>query len=104
MCRKKRGSGICGGQPLESFQTMKNHLLTAWLCLTGSALFAQEVARLDLGQLQTGGTVSFVRNANGGWGIEIEGGAAPRISQPKPVRLEIFRSAQDIWQFAVGYR
>ena len=83
---------------------MKNHLLTAWLCLTGSALFAQEVARLDLGQLQTGGTVSFVRNANGGWGIEIEGGAAPRISQPKPVRLEIFRSAQDIWQFAVGYR
>ena len=83
---------------------MKQHLLTAWLCLTGAALLAQENARLDLGQLQTGATVSFIRDAGGEWGMEIVGGTGPRIQQPKPARLEIFRSEQEIRQLAVGYK
>ena len=75
---------------------MKNPILTAVLWLTATALLAQENLRVDLGSLQTGATVSFVRSTNGEWGIEIVGGAAPRIQQPKPARLEIFGSEQDI--------
>ena len=49
-------------------------------------------------------TVSFVGSTNGEWGIEIAGGAAPRIQQPKPARLEIFNSEQDIRPLAAGYK
>ena len=38
------------------------------------------------------------------WGIEIAGGAAPRILQPKPARLEVFRTEEDIRQLAAGYK
>jgi len=74
------------------------------LCLTGSAAFAQQGARVDLGRLQTGATVSFVRAAGGEWGIEIAGAAAPLIRQPKPATLEVFRMEEEIHQLAAGYR
>ena len=35
------------------------------LCLTVSAAFGQQGERIDIGNLQTGATVSFVRNAVG---------------------------------------
>jgi hypothetical protein len=72
--------------------------------LFASALFAQQGPRLDLGRLQTGGTVSFVRAASGEWGIEIAGAAAPRILQPQPAKLEIFRTEDEIRQLAAGYK
>lgn len=74
------------------------------LGLAGSTLFAQQSARIELGRLQTGATVAFTRASSGEWGIEIAGGAAPRIAQPKPARLEVFRAENDIRQLAVGYR
>jgi hypothetical protein len=74
------------------------------LTLGASALFAQQGARLDLGRLQTGATASFIRSPAGEWGIEIAGGPAPRVQQPKPARLEIFRAAADIRQLAAGYK
>jgi hypothetical protein len=74
------------------------------LCLTVSATFAQQADRVDLGRLQTGATVSFVRAGEGEWGLEIAGGAAPRLLQPKPARLEVFRAAEDIRQLAAGYK
>jgi hypothetical protein len=74
------------------------------LCLAGSALFARQAARIDLGRLQTGATVSFTRAAAGEWGIEIAGAAAPRILQPKPAKLEVFRTEADIRQLAAGYQ
>ena len=95
------------------------------LCLAGPALFAQKPDRVDLGHLQTGATVSFVRAAEGGWGIEIAGlrrvvvptvvgvqiatatqtgAVAPLIQQPKPARLEVFRAEEDILQLAAGYK
>jgi len=74
------------------------------LCLTGSAALAQQGDRVDLGRLQTGATVSFVRAAGGEWGIEIAGAAAPRILQPKPARLEVFRTEEDIRQLTAGYK
>jgi hypothetical protein len=103
---------------------MKTCGLTALLCLTASALLAQETNRIELGRLQTGATVSFVRGADGAWGVEIAGGGAPLIAQPKPARLEVFRppslrsgaasaadlprqsdaQAGDIRQLATGYK
>lgn len=72
------------------------------LCLTVSAAFAQHSNRVDLGRLQTGAAVSFVRGAGGGWGIEISG--APRMMQPKPVQIEVFRGKDIVDYLACGYQ
>jgi hypothetical protein len=67
-------------------------------------LSAQPVGRLQLGHLQTGATVSFLRSPAGEWGIETTGGAAPSISQSQPARLEIYRAENDVHQLAAGYK
>ncbi len=82
---------------------MKTSVLTVLLCLTASVLLAQQTNRVELGRLQTGATVSFIRSSEGEWGIEIAGGAAPLIVQPKPARLEVYRTDQDIRQLTAGY-
>jgi len=61
-------------------------------CLTISARLHNKVIGVDLGRLQTGATVSFVRTAGGEWGIEISGGVAPLVRQKKPAQIEVFRS------------
>lgn len=71
--------------------------------MSGSTLFAQSAARLDLGRLQTGAAVSFTRSTSG-WGVEISGGAAPRIQQLEPAKLEIYRADEDIRQVSAGYK
>ncbi|MFZ0430624.1 MAG: hypothetical protein WAO20_21090 [Acidobacteriota bacterium] len=58
---------------------------------------------MELGRLPTGAAVSFLRAPAGEWGIEIAGGAAPRILQPNPARLEVFRSEEDIGELTAGY-
>ena len=73
------------------------------LCLTASAVFAQQGDRVELGRLQTGATVSFVRVAGGEWGIEMCDGIAPRLAQLKPAQIEVFRTEEDIREFAAGY-
>ncbi|MGO8763530.1 MAG: hypothetical protein ACLQSR_00160 [Limisphaerales bacterium] len=74
------------------------------LCLAGPVLFAQPADHVELGRLQTGATVSFVRATGSEWGIEIMGGAAPMIQQPQPARLEVFRTEEDIRELAAGYK
>jgi hypothetical protein len=69
-----------------------------------SGLFAQQGARVDLGRLPTGATVSFARSTAGEWGIEIAGGPAPRIQQPRPAKLEVLRTEEDIRQLGGGYK
>jgi hypothetical protein len=83
---------------------MFNKCVVLGLCLAGSTLFAQQGARVDLGRLETGAMVSFVRETAGEWGVEIAGGAAPRILQSKPAKLEVFRAGDDIQRLAAGYR
>ena len=56
-----------------------------------------------LGRLATGATVTFTRVAPVGWGIAVAGGAAPRVVQAAPVRLEIFNADDDIRELAAGY-
>jgi hypothetical protein len=57
------------------------------LYLTASTAFAQPGGRVDLGRLQNGAVVSFIRDAEGEWGIEISGGGLPRPTQPKPAEI-----------------
>ncbi len=74
------------------------------LSLGAAALWAQAGPRVDLGRLPSGATVSFVRSDAGEWGLAIAGSAAPRILQPKPARLEVFRTEEDIRPLAAGYQ
>jgi hypothetical protein len=74
------------------------------LCLTVPAAFAQQGNRIDLGRLQTGATVSFIREAGEEWGIEISGGAVPRLAQLKPAQIKVFRTEEDIRELAAGYK
>jgi hypothetical protein len=82
---------------------MLSRFTVVCLLLASSNLFAHPASRVDLGHLQTGATVSFVRSA-GGWGIEIIGGELPAISQSQPARLEIFRTEADVRQPAAAYK
>ena len=49
------------------------YILLVWL-LNVSIVFAQQSERVNLGDVQTGTTFSFVRNTGDQWGIEIAGG------------------------------
>lgn len=88
---------------LQGF-TAKSLRLATGLFLIKSALFCQQAGRADLGRIETGAAVSFIRSEAGEWGIEVAGAAAPRILQPKPARLEISRTEEDIRQLAAGYQ
>ncbi len=73
------------------------------LCLTLSPAFAQRSDHVKLGSLETGESVLFVRGSGGEWGIECSGGISPRLTQPKPVRIEVLRAGDDIRTLASGY-
>jgi hypothetical protein len=62
-----------------------------------------DTSRIELGHLTTGAAVSFSQSNSGEWGIEIDGSDAPRLFQPQPARLEVFRKIDDIRQLAAGY-
>jgi len=82
--------------------TVRLAILTA-VAIAAAAFPVKAATRVELGQLQTGATVAFVKSAPGGWGMEIAGAAAPRIVQAKPARIEVFRNAKDIRRFEAGY-
>jgi hypothetical protein len=73
------------------------------LGLTVSIAFAQHGEHVDLGRLQTGATISFVRSAGGEWGIQIAG-AAPRLTQLTPAQIEVFGTDGNIHELAAGYK
>ena len=72
-------------------------------CLTLLFACKQQGSRVDLGNLETGATVSFVRATGGQWGIEITDSITLKLMQQKPVQIEVFRSEQNMHQLAVGY-
>jgi hypothetical protein len=79
------------------------HLLLFVLCFL-AFLSAQPSGQLELGRLQTGAIVSFVRSTSGEWGLEIAGGPVARISQPKPARLELSPTEEETRELATGYK
>ena len=89
---------------------MHRLLFVLTFLLTGTLSWAQTPGpasrapqQVAVGRLQTGATVSLVRVEAGGWGLEITGAATPRVSQPRPARLEVFRADDDIRELASSY-
>src|SRR5665647_2255108 len=74
------------------------------LCLTVSVAYSQQNGSIDLGRLQTGAKVSFVRTPGGEWGIEIKGSKVPVVMQPRPFSIQVFLTEDDIHEFAAGYK
>jgi hypothetical protein len=85
---KKDIIGTTSRQPISAF------LVTAASSLAISLPAAAQP--ISLGRLQTGAAITFTRTASGGWGIKVAGGLAPRIAQPKPAAIEIYRADDDI--------
>ena len=86
-------------------------VLGAVACLLAVATPAQQkqavantANRMELGRLGNGAMVAFVRSGSGGWGIEIFGDAVPRLTQPKPAQIEVYRGGDDVRQIAAGYQ
>ena len=63
---------------------------------------APESSDVVLGRLSTGAMVTFTRVTPAGWGIAVTGGAAPRIAQERPAKLEVFTAEDDIRELASG--
>ena len=59
---------------------------------------------VKLGKFQTDAVVSFVRSADGEWGLEIAGGATPLLAQPEPVQIEVFQTEDTIDKISAGYK
>lgn len=72
------------------------------LCFIAS--LSARARQLELGKAQTGATVSFTRSTSGKWGLEITGGPAPSIAQPKPARIEVSPTEQETRELATGYK
>ncbi len=66
-------------------------------------MLSAQTESIKLGVLDSGASVSFVKGDKGEWGIDIDGGPAPRIAQSQPVRLEI-HAAAEILPLHAGYR
>lgn len=77
--------------------------LTLELGFILSMTFAQGADRMDLGRLQTGATVSFIRTGSD-WGIEINGGSAPSMKQKMPVKINAFRTEDNVRELTAGYK
>jgi len=73
-------------------------------CLTILAACSQTGDRVDLGNLQSGATVSFIRSAEGGWGIEVTNSTVLKLIQQKPVQIEVYRGMENVVQLASGYK
>ena len=53
----------------------------------------------ELGTLENGEKVSFVKTGNGSWGIEIQGGQTLTVTQPAPAMIEVCKDENDIRRF-----
>jgi len=72
--------------------------------LTVSVTLARQRDQMELGRLQAGAIVSFVRTEEGQWGIEISGSNILQMTQQKPAQIEIFRGQENVQQLASGYQ
>ncbi len=77
-----------------------------WFAGIAGALAAAnaETESVKLGALANGATVTFVRSAEGAWGVEISGGAAPTVRQEQPAQIEIFTRSDDVRARSAAYR
>jgi hypothetical protein len=77
--------------------------LVIGLLIGSRAVAGQAADSMTLGQLVGGASVRFVQAGSGEWGIEISGGEAPRLMQPKPVRIEVLQAEENLREMTAGY-
>lgn len=85
-----------------TFPSLKYILIV--FCLSVTTLFSQQQDRMNLGTLESGASVSFIRASGGEWGIEISGGTIPKTVQPKPANVEIYQKDAEIQILSAGYK
>ena len=73
------------------------------LFLVISLACAHQDERVNLGKLQTDAVISFIRNMDGEWGLEIAGNAAPLLTQKKPAQIEVYQGEDTIDKLSAGY-
>jgi hypothetical protein len=81
---------------------IKNIIIASFITI--STVLAQNESRVELGKMQTGASVSFIRSAESNWGIEITAGSSQYLTQSKPAQIEVFRSENNISHIASGYQ
>jgi len=74
------------------------------ICLTLFPACSQLGSRVDLGNLGSGASVSFVKDSGGQWGIEVADGTTLKLMQQKPAQIEIFKDKDNILKLASGYK
>jgi hypothetical protein len=79
-------------------------LLIASLASAQPQSVTTDANRVVLGPLSNGAAVAFIRASSGDWGIEISGGAVPRLTQRKPAQIEVFAGGENARQLAAGYQ
>ncbi len=98
--------------PLSSYASLVQSLQrrVAWL-MAGLVLAvgligpvaAQSAARQVLGELPDGGSVAFVREPGGTWGMVVNREAGPDLRQAAPIRVELFTAADGPRELHAGY-
>jgi hypothetical protein len=79
-------------------------MLSSLACYNTLSALTQQIDRIDLGRLQTGAAISFVRADGGDWGIEISGGFALGMMQQKTAQIEVYRGQENVQQLSAGYQ
>jgi len=83
---------------------MLRSIIFICLCFFISISFAQKNAKVDLGKLKIGSTVSFIQQNDGNWGIEVSGNKINPLTQSKPAQVEVYESDDKITQLQAGYK
>jgi hypothetical protein len=73
------------------------------LCLWALASCTQQ-NKVNLGAMQSGATVSFVRGTENEWGIEVSSNLFPQLTNQKPAQVEVFKGEKNITQLSTGYQ
>ena len=82
---------------------MYKKIIVIGLWLVVSIAFAQQANRVELGNSKNGAKISFVRTSGGEWGIEITG-STPRLTQEKPVQIEVLQADENILKLVSVYK
>ena len=60
--------------------------------------------QIELGSMQNGVNVSFMRDTTGSWGIKISGGTFPLLLQQNPAQIELFKGEDNVNNLSAGYQ
>jgi hypothetical protein len=86
---------------------------SAMICAVASSMLVAQIpaphprntsgtGRIEAGRLANCAAVFYTRSGSGDWGLELSGGGS-RLTQPKPVQIEIYRGRENASLLVAGY-